>query len=228
MSLPNPTTRALAAVTGAGLLLAACTTAPAPQPVASAPVVRGANVSAAMLGQVLNTRRVRVQATSAANIGPVPSGTVVAYMDKQERDLRTRTADTGVEVVRQGQNIDLRMTSGIAFDFNASTVRAPFRATMVAVAQTLAAYPSTFVDISGFTDSLGTDPVNQSLSDQRAAAVADNLSRLGVSRARIATKGFGKAQPIASNADEAGRSRNRRVEIHISPIVDDDVRGGRY
>ncbi|QXQ05801.1 OmpA family protein [Sphingosinicellaceae bacterium] len=226
MSSPITTVRTVAAVAATSLLLVACTSAPAPQPV-SAPVVRGANVSAAMLGPVLNTRRVRVQATSAASIGPVPSGGVVAYMDRQERDLRARTADTGVEVVRQGQNIDLRMTSGITFDFNASTVKAQFRTTMIAIAQTLAAYPSTFVDVAGFTDSLGTDPVNQALSDQRAAAVADNLARLGVNRARIATKGYGKAQPIASNADEAGRARNRRVEIHISPIVEDDVRG-RY
>ena len=226
MSSPKQTIRAYAAVITASLVLAACSTPPAPQSVASAaPVVRGPNISAATLGPVLNTRRVRVQATSAAGIGPVPSGSVVAYIDRQERDLRARTTGSGVEIVRQGQNIDVRMTSGIAFDFNASTVKAQFRATMVAVAQTLAAYPSTFVDVAGFTDSLGTDPVNQALSDQRAAAVADNLSRLGVNRARIAAKGYGKAQPVASNADEAGRARNRRVEIHISPIVDDDVRG---
>jgi outer membrane protein OmpA-like peptidoglycan-associated protein len=148
-------------------------------------------------------------------------------MDRQERELRARTAGTGVEVLRRGDNLDLRMPSGITFDFNSSAVKGQFRGTLDQVAQTLGSYQSTYVDVTGHTDSVGTDAVNQRLSEERAIAVADYLSARGVNRARIATRGFGKMQPIASNADDAGRAQNRRVEIHISPIVEDDFRGRR-
>jgi len=106
-------------------------------------------------------------------------------------------------------------------------VKGEFRSTLDQVSQTLGSYQSTYVDVTGHTDSVGTESINQRLSDERARAVADYLSARGVNRARIATRGFGKSQPIASNADEAGRAQNRRVEIHISPIVDDDLRGRR-
>ncbi len=215
------------AVTTVALLLSACATAPAVQrvPAAAAPAALDP-VSGAKLGAVLEGRRSRGAMAAQAGIRPV-QGLAGAYMDRQERDLRARTAGSGVEVIRRGDNLDLRMASGITFDFNASTVKAQFRRTLDDVAQTLASYPSTFVDISGFTDSVGTDAVNQRLSDERAAAVADYLGRV-VNRARIATRGYGKAMPVASNADDAGRAQNRRVEIHISPVVADDMRGGRY
>lgn len=211
-------------IVATALLLAACTATPPP---ATSPTVSRSEprLSGASLGTVLGGRGPRGDIAAAAGVRPMVSP--AATMDRMERDLRARTAESGVDVVRQGYNLDLRMRSGIAFDFNASTVRAPFRRTLDDVAQTLAGYPSTFVDITGHTDSVGTDAVNQALSDQRAQAVADYLGRLGVNRGRIATRGFGKTKPVASNADEAGRAQNRRVEIHISPIVEDDVRGGR-
>lgn len=222
--------RPLAAVTAAGLLLAACVTDPdtGRQRVSNAGA--GAGIGAAtgaVLGAVLGGRRSRGETIIGAGIGAVAGGAIGSYMDRQERDLRARTAGTGVDVVRRGDNIDLRMASGVTFDFNASTVKPQFRGTLEDVARTLADYQSTYVDVTGHTDSVGTDAVNLKLSNERAAALADYLSSRGVSRARIATRGFGKTQPVAPNTDEAGRARNRRVEILLSPIVDDDIRGAR-
>ena len=221
--------RIAAAVTATALLLSGCaTTTNVSRSVPAAAALAAFDpVSGAKLGTVLEGRRSRGALAAQAGIRPV-QGMAGAYMDRQERDLRTRTAGSGIEVIRRGDNLDLRMASGITFDFNASTVKAQFRRTLDDVAQTLASYPSSFVDVSGFTDAVGTDAVNQRLSDERAAAVADYLGRLGVNRARIATRGYGKAMPVASNADDAGRAQNRRVEIHISPVVADDMRGGRY
>ena len=214
----------------ASLALSACVTDPdtGQQRVSRAGIGAGAGAATgAILGAVLGGRHSRAETIIGAGLGAVAGGAVGGYMDRQERELRARTAGTGIDVVRQGDNIDLRLPSGITFDFNSATVKPQFRASLGQVAQTLASYQSTYVDVTGHTDSVGTDAVNQRLSEQRATAVADYLSYQGVNRARIATRGFGKSQPIASNADEAGRAQNRRVEIHLSPITDEDVRGPR-
>ncbi|TRW16700.1 OmpA family protein [Glacieibacterium frigidum] len=222
--------RVLVIATIASLGLAGCVTDPdtGQQRVSKAGIGVGAGaVTGAVLGAILGGRNNRAETIIGAGLGAVAGGAVGGYMDRQERELRARTAGTGVEVVRRGDNLDLRMPSGITFDFNSAAVKTPFRGTLDQVAQTLGSYQSTYVDVTGHTDSVGTDAVNQRLSEERALAVADYLSARGVNRARIATRGFGKSQPIASNADEAGRAQNRRVEIHISPIVEDDFRGRR-
>jgi OOP family OmpA-OmpF porin len=71
------------------------------------------------------------------------------------------------------------------------------------------------VAIEGHTDSIGTVEYNQRLSEDRAHSVAAQLVREGISRGRMSTRGFGEAKPIASNKTEAGRTRNRRVEVII-------------
>ena len=76
----------------------------------------------------------------------------------------------------------------------------------------------------GHTDSTGSDAHNMALSQRRAESVAAYLSGRGVARARMATQGYGETQPVASNADEAGRSQNRRVEIRLVPVTEQDVR----
>ncbi len=215
------TARAYGLTLATALLLTACAaTPPPPAPRAAAPAA--SSVTGASLGPVLGGRQARgFQLGSSASAVP---GNVVAYIDRVQRDLQARVAAGGVEVVRRGNNLLLRLVSGTTFDFNASTVKTQFRGTLDGVARTIADYPATFVDVTGHTDSVGTDAVNQKLSDERAAALADYLSGRGVSRARIATRGYGKTQPVAPNTNEAGRARNRRVEILLSPIVDDDLR----
>ena len=75
----------------------------------------------------------------------------------------------------------------------------------------------------GHTDSDGSDAYNLDLSNRRAQSVASYLEGRGVNRARIATQGFGESQPIASNATAAGKQQNRRVEIRIVPITQQDL-----
>jgi outer membrane protein OmpA-like peptidoglycan-associated protein len=77
-------------------------------------------------------------------------------------------------------------------------------------------YPERKVLIEGYTDSTGGSSYNQTLSEQRASAVGNALTNLGVSADRISTKGYGKAYPVASNSNVAGRQLNRRVEIVLS------------
>jgi OOP family OmpA-OmpF porin len=71
------------------------------------------------------------------------------------------------------------------------------------------------VDLEGHTDSVGTDRYNQTLSERRAAAVKEYLTKRGVDTSRITTKGFGESKPIADNKTAEGRAKNRRVEIKV-------------
>jgi outer membrane protein OmpA-like peptidoglycan-associated protein len=177
----------------------------------------------ALLGAILGGRNNRAEVLIGTGIGAVAGAAVGGYMDKQERELRARTANSGIEVQRDGEDINLRLPDGVSFDFNSSTVKPQFRPALDQVAQTLAAYPSTFVDISGHTDAIGSAEANQRLSEQRAIAVADYLSYKGVNPKRIATRGYGKQFPVATNETEAGRSQNRRVEIKLSPVTEQDM-----
>jgi outer membrane protein OmpA-like peptidoglycan-associated protein len=84
-------------------------------------------------------------------------------------------------------------------------------------------YNQTYIDVYGHTDSTGSDSYNLSLSQRRAASVADYLTSRGVQSARLGTRGFGETQPIASNDTEEGKAANRRVEIKLVPITQQDV-----
>ena len=70
--------------------------------------------------------------------------------------------------------------------------------------------------VEGFTDATGGDLFNQQLSEQRAASVANALRRNGIAPERVKIAGYGKAYPVASNADAQSRQLNRRVEVIIS------------
>jgi outer membrane protein OmpA-like peptidoglycan-associated protein len=172
-----------------------------------------------LLGDVIGGRGDRTEKIIGAGIGAVAGGAAGAYMDRQEAELRRQTAGTGVDVIRQGDELLLRMPAGITFAFNSYTIQPQFQATLDEVARTLQAYPSTIIDVLGHTDSVGTNEYNQRLSEQRARAVADYLISRGINPARIATRGYGETMPIADNATEAGQAANRRVELKVVPVT---------
>ncbi|HHW4678588.1 MAG TPA: OmpA family protein [Xylella sp.] len=161
----------------------------------------------------------RQHAMLAAGIGALAGAAIGNYQDRQERALRERTANTGIDVKRDGDNITLNLPDGITFDFGKSTLKPQFYGALKNVASTLRDYNQTMVEVVGYTDSIGSDAVNQRLSEDRAAAVANYLGAQGVQRERMETSGMGKRSPIADNSTEAGRSKNRRVEIHLIPFT---------
>jgi outer membrane protein OmpA-like peptidoglycan-associated protein len=178
-----------------------------------------------LLGDLVGGKRDRTEKILGAGIGAVAGAGIGAYMDAQERKLREETAGTGVDVIRDGDNLLLRMPSGITFGYDRADVQPQFQPTLNDVATVLAQYPKTYIDVLGHTDSDGADAYNQTLSERRARSVADYLIGRGVQSARIGTRGYGETQPIASNATEEGKAANRRVEIKISPVTEADVRG---
>jgi outer membrane protein OmpA-like peptidoglycan-associated protein len=178
-----------------------------------------------LLGDLVGGRHDRTEKILGAGIGAVAGAGIGSYMDAQERKLRERTAGTGVDVERDGDNLLLRMPSGITFAYDKADVMPQFQPTLNEVASTLAEFPKTYIDVYGHTDSDGSDSYNQMLSERRAQSVATYLNQHGVQSARIATRGYGETQPIATNATEAGKAANRRVEIKIVPVTEGDLRG---
>jgi len=173
-----------------------------------------------LLGDILGGRNDRTEKIVGAGIGAIAGAGVGAYMDAQEKKLREQTAGTGVDVVRQGDDLLLRMPSGITFATNESAIQPQFRTTLDEVSSTLSQFPKTMIDVMGHTDSDGAEAYNQTLSERRAKSVADYLTSHGVQPVRIATRGYGEMQPIASNETPEGKAQNRRVEIKIVPAVE--------
>ena len=75
--------------------------------------------------------------------------------------------------------------------------------------------PSVKVEVGGHTDSTGSASANQTLSEARAKAVVDYLAAHGVAQSRITSTGYGGTKPVASNANEEGRAKNRRIEFRV-------------
>ena len=201
----------------------ACTTDPVTGKRQISKAAIGAMAGAALgtgAGALVGGDRKRTEMIVGAGIGAIAGGAIGAYMDKQERELREKTAGTDVQVVRQGDEILLNIPSGVTFDTNSYAIQPQFQTTLNDVASTLASYNQTFIDVYGHTDSTGNDAINVPLSQNRAQAVARYLGGRGVASARIGTQGFGASQPIASNATAEGRQQNRRVEIKIVPVKD--------
>ena len=177
----------------------------------------GIGVVAGLLSGGDATER-RQRALVGAGVGGLAGGSIGAYQDRQESELRRRMQGTGVDVVRQGDNITLNMPGGVTFGFDQATVLPAFYGTLDNVANTLQQYNQTVVEVAGHTDNVGSDSYNQQLSQRRAEAVAAYLGSRGVMRDRMITVGAGETRPIASNDTDSGRAQNRRVEITLVPV----------
>lgn len=107
----------------------------------------------------------------------------------------------------------------VLFDFNKYTLKPEARERLARISGIVLAYPDLKLQIEGYTDSIGSDEYNQTLSDKRAEAVRDYLVSSGVNMNNVAAEGMGKADPIADNSTAAGRKLNRRVEMIVSGDV---------
>lgn len=138
-------------------------------------------------------------------------------MEKQKQAMEQATRGTGIQVSQTSDNrLKLDVPADVSFDTGRADIKANFRPVLEHFANTLQDNPATTVTIIGHTDSTGDDSVNQPLSVERAARTRDYLAMRGVSPNRISIDGRGEREPVASNADSAGRARNRRVEIYVA------------
>jgi outer membrane protein OmpA-like peptidoglycan-associated protein len=162
-------------------------------------------------------RHLFIAAVFLAVAAPAFAQDVEAEMSRAEDELRREMAPAGVVVERTAPDeIRLVMPNDITFDFDRAEVRREFMPRINDLARTLNSRSFISVQIIGHADALGSDAYNQELSERRARAVGARLLDYGVSFERIEASGHGEWEPIASNASEYGRSRNRRVEIRLS------------
>jgi outer membrane protein OmpA-like peptidoglycan-associated protein len=106
--------------------------------------------------------------------------------------------------------------SDVLFDTGKFTLKPGAREKLAKVAGILIAYPGLNIEVDGYTDNVGGDAMNQTLSENRAGAVRDYLVQQGVTTNSVTSKGFGNTLPVASNDNSAGRQENRRVELVVS------------
>jgi len=161
----------------------------------------------------------RERALIGAGIGALAGGGVGYYMDKQEAELTQRLLASGVSVTRVGNDIILNMPGNVTFATNSSDINARFYEVLNSVAIVLKEYNQTLIDVTGHTDSTGSDQYNLELSQKRAQSVGNYLMAQGLDGRRFYIVGAGESQPIATNDTPAGREQNRRVEIRLSPLT---------
>ena len=106
--------------------------------------------------------------------------------------------------------------SDVLFDTGKYSLKSGAREKLAKVAGILLAYPGLNIEVGGYTDNVGGDSMNQTLSENRASSVRDYLVQQGVASGSVSSRGFGNTLPVASNGNSAGRQQNRRVELLVS------------
>ncbi|PKP95127.1 MAG: hypothetical protein CVT75_03310 [Alphaproteobacteria bacterium HGW-Alphaproteobacteria-14] len=181
-----------------------------------------------LLGGVVGGNTARI---IGAGIGGSAGAVIGKQYDDQIKQLKEQTAGTGVDVEEVGNQdaILVRLPDGVTFATGSAAINPGFLDTLNSVAESLITYPNSLIDVYGFTDTTGSTALNQRLSEQRAQAVADYLAARGVARARIATQGYGEQYDYlrVKTGDNVNEPLNRRVEIKITPISQDDVAAAR-
>lgn len=146
--------------------------------------------------------------------GAIAGGLIGKYLDQQAQEL---DAIPGADVQRRDDSLLVNFQDAILFEVGKSNLQPGAYDRMRSLARTLNNYPKSQVIVKGHTDSTGSEAFNQKLSEERADRVRNFLISEGVVPQRITAIGFGESMPLASNANEAGRTQNRRVEVEIRP-----------
>jgi outer membrane protein OmpA-like peptidoglycan-associated protein len=129
-----------------------------------------------------------------------------AALAQELADLQARQTDRGMLVT----------LGDVLFEFGRAEIKPAAQTSIAKLAHYLNQHPDRRVLIEGFTDSVGSDSANLTLSQRRSQAVAEALRAQGVDPTRVATRGYGEAYPVASNSSTSDRAMNRRVEVYIS------------
>jgi len=178
----------------------------------------GAGVGAAA-GAVLSSAtggRAGTGAVVGGALGAVAGNLWSKRQEERRVAMEQAARGTGVEVSRTADNqLKLNVPSDVSFDVNSSAIKPQMRSVLDHFADSVRGDPNVRIDIVGHTDSTGSDRVNDPLSLDRAQSVRDYLAARGVSPSHVRTEGRGEHQPIADNSTEAGRAKNRRVEIFL-------------
>lgn len=172
----------------------------------------GGAVVGGVIGKI--TGNTALGAILGAAVGGGAGAIIGKKMDKQAEDIKNTVPSAKVE--RVGEGITIEFSNNVMFGFNSAALSSAANGTLNDLITILNKYPDTNIEVQGHTDSTGTFEYNQTLSEQRATAVAGYLKSSGIASARITTKGYGKTAPKYPNSTAEGRTQNRRVEFLIS------------
>lgn len=183
----------------------------------------GGAVLGGLLGGAIGGKTGRI----VGAVGGAAAGGYVGYkMDQQIKEIKEQTAGSGVDVTEvDGEDAFLVNLPDVTFATGSSAISPSFQSALDSVAASLVKYPNSVIDVYGYTDTTGSSSFNQTLSEQRAQAVASYLIQRGVSSARIRWQGYGEQYEHlrVKTADNVNEPLNRRVEIKVMPFDDDDV-----
>ncbi|HET8542049.1 MAG TPA: OmpA family protein [Anaeromyxobacter sp.] len=149
-------------------------------------------------------------AAVGALAGGAVGGSVGLYLDRQAKELE-KVAETR----RTENGILVRLKSDILFETDSAVLRPAAVDQLTKVGDILARYPEDRIRVEGYADSTGSARHNEELSERRAQAVRRVLLGRGVKEQQVTALGMGETRPVSTNANAAGRARNRRVELHI-------------
>ena len=170
------------------------------------------------------------QAASASAVSAAQADAEQSRLAAQQAQLNAQQADTDKAAMRAKLSEQLNSIlqtrdsarglivsmSDVLFDTGKYSLKPGAREKLAKVAGILLAYPGLNIEVGGYTDNVGGDAMNQTLSENRAGSVRDYLVQEGVATSSVSAKGFGNTLPVASNDNSAGRQQNRRVELLVS------------
>jgi outer membrane protein OmpA-like peptidoglycan-associated protein len=166
-----------------------------------------ANALSAAQADAEQSRLAAQQAQASAQQADLDKAAMRARLSEQlNRILQTRDSARGLIV----------SMSDVLFDTGKYSLKPGAREKLAKVAGILLAYPGLNIEVGGYTDNVGGDQMNQTLSENRAGSVRDYLVQQGVVTTSVSARGFGNTLPVASNNSSAGRQQNRRVELLVS------------
>ena len=139
-----------------------------------------------------------------------------ADSDKAEMRARLSTQLNLILQTRDSARGLIVNMSDVLFDTGRYSLKPGAREKLAKVAGILLAYPGINVQVGGYTDNVGNDDMNQTLSEHRAGSVRDYLIESGVNSNSVTAQGYGNTQPVATNDNPTGRQQNRRVELVVS------------
>jgi len=170
------------------------------------------------------------QASSAIALSAAKADADQSRLAAQQAQLNVQQAETDKAVMRAKLSEQLNSIlqtrdsarglivsmSDVLFDTGKYTLKPGAREKLAKVAGILLSYPGLNIEVGGYTDNIGGDAMNQTLSENRAGSVRDYLVQQGVSTNSVSARGFGNSLPVSSNDNSAGRQQNRRVELLVS------------
>lgn len=172
---------------------------------ADAAAARANSAQAQAANASADANAARAQA-SAAQADAAQAQAQAAALQRELADLQARQTDRGMLVT----------LGDVLFEFGRAEIKPAAQAAIGKLANYLSQHPDRRVLIEGFTDSVGSDQANLTLSQRRSQAVAEALRARGVDPTRVETRGYGEQYPVASNSSTSDRAMNRRVEVYIS------------